>query len=139
MDIFSIIQIAIQYGPTIKSIIDEAVTNDDILTKVEALGPEVGGLIGTLGSQLFPQASPTLQKVGGVIAAFDPNTTKWLQGSLNALLSPSPNLTVDGKYGPKTTAAIIQLQTKLGLAPDGIAGQLTQAAIAAALAKLPNL
>lgn len=134
--ILSYIQLAIQFGPIIKGIIDEATTNDDILTKLEAEAAPVGNLIASLGAELFPQASPTLQKVGGVIAAFDPNTTKWLQGALNTLVSPSPNLTVDGLYGPKTKAAVIAVQTKLGLTSDGIAGQITQAAIQTALTKI---
>jgi putative chitinase len=72
-----------------------------------------------------------------LIAAFDPNTTKWLQGALNTLLALNPPLAVDGQYGPKTKAAVEQMQAKLGLVVDGLAGKLTQAAIDAALAKLP--
>ena len=70
------------------------------------------------------------------VAAFDPDVTKWLQGSLNVLLDPSPNLVVDGRYGTMTRNAVEQLQTKLGLRVDGWAGEITKAAIAAALAKL---
>ena len=62
--------------------------------------------------------------------------TKWLRGSLNALLDPSPNLLVDGLYGPLTRGAVERLQAKLGLKVDGWAGEITKAAIAAALAKL---
>jgi hypothetical protein len=136
---FALIQLAIQFEPAIKAIIDEATTNDDIVTKIKALSPSFASVLEGLGAEFFPGAAPALHLIGGVIAAFDPNTTKWLQGSLNTLLSPSPNLTVDGIYGPRTKAAVVQLQTKLGLTPDGIAGMLTQSAIAAALAKLPKL
>ena len=62
--------------------------------------------------------------------------TKWLQGSLNVLLDPSPNLVIDGRYGPMTRNAVEQLQAKLGLKVDGWAGEITKAAVAAALAKL---
>ena len=62
--------------------------------------------------------------------------TKWLRGSRNALLDPSPNLLVDGLYGPMTRNAVERLQAKLGLKVDGWAGEITKAAIAAALAKL---
>ena len=72
----------------------------------------------------------------GAIGAFDPNVTKWLQDALNKLVKPSPKLEVDGIYGPKTVAALEALQQSLGLKVDGLAGQLTQAAIIAELGKL---
>lgn len=139
MDILSIIQLVVQFAGPVKAIIDEATTNDDILTKVEKLSPSLANVLTGIGLTLFPKAAPTLHLVGGVIASFDPNTTKWLQGSLNVLLTPNPSLVVDGQYGPKTRAAVEQLQTKFGLTVDGLAGQLTQAAIQIALTKLPNL
>lgn len=139
MNVLSILQLAIQWGPAVKAILDEAATNDDIITKIQKLSPGLASVLEGIGAEFFPQAASQLHLVGGVLAAFDPNTTKWLQGSLNVLLSPSPNLTVDGLYGAKTKAAVILLQTKLGLAADGIAGQLTQAAIQVALSKLTTL
>lgn len=137
MDFASIlgyIQLAVQYGPTIKSIIDEATSNDEIVTKVTSLAPTVGSMVADLGAKLFPHSTSALQTVGAAIAAFDPNTTKWLQKSLNQMLALSPALDVDGIYGAKTQAAVSQLQTKLGLQVDGIAGKITQAAIQAATA-----
>ena len=139
MDPLSIIQLAIQYGPLVKNIVDVAMSNDDIVAKITGLSKPLASLLEGIGAKFFPQASPTLHIVGGVIAAFDPSTTKWLQGSLNVLVNPSPNLVVDGVYGPKTRAAVSALQAQLGLTVDGLAGQITQAAIAAALAKLPSL
>lgn len=137
--ILSIIQAVVQWAPAVKAIIDEAASNDDIVTKLESLAPGLGTLIQSAGAELFPQASATLQTVGGVIAAFDPNTTKWLQGSLNTFLSLSPPLVVDGLYGPKTMAAVQAAQTKLKITVDGIAGTITQGALQAALSNLPNL
>lgn len=139
MDWLSIVQLAIQYGPIVKGILDAGVSNQGIVATIKQDAAPVAPLLERIGSQLMPKAAPTLHVLAGAIAAFDPNTTKWLQGSLNALLSPSPNLVVDGKYGPKTVAAVETLQAQLGLKVDGLAGQLTQAAISAALAKLPNL
>lgn len=136
--ILSYVQLAVQYGPIVKQIIDEATSNDEIVQKVEALAAPVGGMIANLGAQLFPKSSGALQTVGAAIAAFDPNTTKWLQKSLNTMLSPSPNLEVDGIYGAKTQAAVVALQTKLGLTPDGIAGKITQAAINAVVGAAPK-
>lgn len=138
-DILSILQLAVSFGPTIKAIIDEAESNDTIIQKVTALSPTLANILTGVGAQLFPKAAPTLQLVGGVLSSFDPNTTKWLQGSLNSLLSLSPPLVVDGMYGPKTAAAVEQFQTKYKLTVDGIAGTITQAALQAVLAKLPTL
>jgi Putative peptidoglycan binding domain len=69
-------------------------------------------------------------------ATFDPNMTKRLQAELNKFLSPSPNLTVDGFYGPKTREAVEAAQRKLKITVDGWAGKVTQAAIQSALAKV---
>lgn len=131
-----ILQLAIEYGPTVKAIWDAGATNADVVAKIKAMSAPLAGLLEQVGAEFFPQAAPALHIIGGIVASFDPNTTKWLQGALNKLLDPSPGLAVDGQYGAKTKAAIEQLQTKLGLKVDGIAGQITQAAIAAALAKL---
>jgi murein L,D-transpeptidase YcbB/YkuD len=139
INILSVIELAVQFGPAVKAILDEASSNAGIVQKITALSPTLASLAEGLGAELFPNAAPTLHVVGGVIAAFDPNTTKWLQGALNALVAPVPPLVVDGSYGPKTTAAVEALQTKLGLTVDGLAGSITQAAIQAALAKLPTL
>lgn len=45
---------------------------------------------------------------------------------------PSPDLVVDGDIGPKTVAAIKELQAALHLLTDGIAGPITQSAFVAA-------
>lgn len=134
MDYLSIIQLAIQYGPLVKQIIDEATSNHDISTKVTSLAPTIGNVIADVGAKLFPHSTKDLQMVGGAIAAFDPNYAKWLQKSLNQMLALNPPLVVDGIYGEKTRDAVVKLQTKLGLTQiDGIAGKITQAAINAAL------
>jgi len=135
MDPLTIAQLAFSWGSTIKSILDQAMSNDDVVTKISKLAKPVGDLLSGLGGQLFPDVKPQLQVAAAAMAAFNPDVTKWLQGSLNALVVPSPNLAVDGQYGPKTKAAVAALQTKLGLTVDGWAGQMTQAAISAALTK----
>jgi peptidoglycan hydrolase-like protein with peptidoglycan-binding domain len=50
-----------------------------------------------------------------------------LQNGLNARLRPSPNLTPDGAYGPRTRGAVMQLQRENWLVVDGEAGACTQA------------
>jgi len=136
MDPLNLIQLAITYGLTIKRVIDVAVSNEDLISKLKEEAAPVASLLETLGSKLFPKAAPALHIAAGAIGAFDPSVTRWLQQSLNALLSPSPNLTVDGIYGPLTRAAVLRVQTQLGLTVDGFAGVLTRAAIDAAMGKL---
>lgn len=135
-DYFQIIQWAFQYGPSVKAAIDEAISNDDLTTKIRNIAGPLAPLLEQVGAQWFPKAAPALHVVGAVIATADPNATKWLQQALNQLATPSPNLVVDGVYGQATRAAVEQLQVQLGLTVDGLAGQLTQAAIQMALAKL---
>ena len=43
-----------------------------------------------------------------------------LQRTLNARMNPSPELSVDGDFGPATKTALVQFQTVHGLAADGI-------------------
>jgi peptidoglycan hydrolase-like protein with peptidoglycan-binding domain len=139
MNTFAIIQLFLSSASSIKAIYDAATSNKSVVDEITALSKPVADLLTKFGQEFFPKASPTIALVGGVIAAFDPNTTKWLQGALNVLLALDPPLRVDGQYGPKTKAAVEKLQTKLGLVVDGLAGKITQAAIATALAKLPVL
>jgi len=61
----------------------------------------------------------------------------WVQDTLNKVLIPSPNLDVDGDYGPKTIAAIKRFQASKGLEADGQVGPATVDALDAALAKKP--
>ena len=59
----------------------------------------------------------------------DPDdTTSWLQDALNRL-GATPKLTVDGQYGPGTTAAVRWFQALAGVPIDGVAGEVTRAAI----------
>jgi peptidoglycan hydrolase-like protein with peptidoglycan-binding domain len=141
-NILSVLQLVVGLVPAIKGIYDAASTNLGVVDEIKKLSGPVASLLQSIGAEFFPKANPTIAIVGGLIAAFDPNTTKWLQGSLNTLLAGTAGyvpLVVDGQYGPKTRAVVEQIQTKLGLTVDGLAGKLTQAAIDAAIAKLPVL
>ena len=60
-------------------------------------------------------------------AAVD-ESTEWLQEALNDL-GAEPPLLVDGRYGPSTTEAVKWLQRIASLKVDGIAGEVTRAAI----------
>jgi len=139
MDWLTIIPLVMKYGPDVVSLITQAVSNEDLETKLRNLSAPVASLIENIGSTLFPQASSTLHIVAGAIAAFNPDLVKWIQSGLSAVMTPSPNLVVDGIYGPKTKAAIQAFQKQQGLVIDGIAGALTQAAIDGLLASQPRL
>jgi peptidoglycan hydrolase-like protein with peptidoglycan-binding domain len=132
----AVVQLALQFAPLVKKVLDESTSNEDATTKLKALSPDLPNALQTIGSALFPKAAPNLRIIAGAIGAFDPNVTRWLQQSLNKLLKPNPNLEVDGIYGPKTVEAVEALQQKLGLKADGLVGHLTQAAIIAELGKL---
>lgn len=127
------IQKLIAAAPALTRIIQEAKSNDDILSKLQTMAPDLAPLLTSIGKELFPAAVGPIQAVGGAIAAYGTELTKWLQTACNQLLTPSPHLVVDGNYGPRTRAAVEQLQKQLGLTVDGLAGKLTQAAIARAL------
>src|SRR5215475_12080548 len=135
MNTLQIMQLAFQWGPTIKSIIDISSSNEDLISKLKELAAPVAGLLETEGARLFPKAASALHIAAGAIAAFDPNVTKWLQGTLNNYLSLEPPLVVDGVYGEHTRDAVTKLQEKLGLTVDGFFGQKTRLAFEAVLAK----
>lgn len=61
-------------------------------------------------------------------AAKPDEETRWLQESLNDL-GANPQLIVDGRYGPETTEAVNWFQALASLKVDGIAGEVTRAAI----------
>jgi len=64
--------------------------------------------------------------------ALDVTTPRGLQAALNAA-GAAPPLVVDGKIGPRTTAAIAAFQASHGLTADGRIGPATRAALIQAL------
>ena len=128
----TLISTSVQVAGQVKELLDKgSVTQQSLQTAVPQIVPQLA----SLGASLFPKVAPELQAVAAASATFDPNVTKWLQGSLNKLLTPSPNLEVDGVYGPKTQEAVEAVQKQLGIPVDGWAGEVTQGAIMAALTK----
>ncbi len=123
----SIIQLI---GP-IASAIETGVSVNSVGSLIQ--NPTVLNIFQTLGSQLFPKAAPAIALAGSLIASYSPNYVKWLQGTLNAYLKPATPLVVDGLYGPHTIAAVEAAQEKLGIKVDGMAGDITMAALSAIL------
>jgi peptidoglycan hydrolase-like protein with peptidoglycan-binding domain len=138
-DAITEIQLAVQFGGAIKSAIDVANSNADIIDKIKQLGPYVAPILEHIGASLFPNAKKELHIAAGAMAAFDPNVTKWVQGALNNVVTPSPALDVDGIYGPKTKAAVEKFQADNKLTSDGWAGTITRNAIDAILTAKLNL
>lgn len=131
-------------GPAIiKQALDEALSNDDIVTKIEKEFTLLMPGIVQVGSSLFPKASSSLQIVGATVATYNQTIVTWAQNALNALASSGKinldaPLVVDGLYGPKTTAAIQAFERAYGVASSGhgVLDQLVQGALQVATATL---
>ena len=92
MNVLSIVQLVAGLVPAVKGILDAATSNGDIVTRLKNVSTPLAGVLEQVGASLFPKVAPELHVAAGAVAAFDPDVTKWLQGSLNVLLDPSPNL-----------------------------------------------
>jgi peptidoglycan hydrolase-like protein with peptidoglycan-binding domain len=133
LTVLTLISTAVQVAGSVKALLDQGgVTKQSLQTTV----PQVIPQLTEIGAALFPKVAPEMQVVAAATATFDPNVTKWLQIALNKLVTPGPNLTVDGVYGPRTREAVEAAQKKLGITVDGWAGEITQGAIQTALSKL---
>jgi hypothetical protein len=137
MDWFSLVPLLVRAIPIVKSIIDVANSNEEIVQKIDKAGEGIADLLQNVGTALFPKVAEPLKKAAGAFAAFDPDVTVWLQNSLNSLFDAG--LVPDGVYGPLTRKAVEDAQAKLGLKVDGWAGSLTRTAIDNALSSKPVL
>jgi len=81
-------------------------------------------------SFLLPLTSSALISFPNVIDTREEKIN--LQTVLNSVLSPSPNLTVDGVLGSRSTFAIKTFQTLKGLVADGVVGPATRSALMSA-------
>ena len=77
-----------------------------------------------VGAAMFPSVDAQAQKVLAAIHLGYPEATKWVQASLNAIQATGyihygDPLVIDGDFGPKTFAAVVTLQAKLGLKATG--------------------
>lgn len=135
MDLLGLIPTLLSSASAISSIVTIAQGNSDIVTKIRDLLPHLAGPMEALGGMLFPNVRPELHIAAVAMTQYDTDLNKWVQGGLNAFVVPSPNLKVDGVYGPKTKAACAALQSQLGMKVDGWAGNLVQLALMQLMAK----
>lgn len=135
MDWLALIPTLLSAAGTIREIVAIAGSNASIVEKVVSSLPVLAPALEKYGADFFPNVKPALRIAAAAMTAYDSNTTKWIQGALNAMLELDPPLKVDGSYGPKTKAAVELAQAKLGLKVDGWAGQLTNNALQAFLAR----
>jgi Putative peptidoglycan binding domain len=133
LTVLTLISTAVQVAGSVKGLLDQGGVT---IQSLQTTAPQIIPQLASIGAALFPKVAPEMQVVAAASATFDPNVTKWLQAALNKLVTPSPNLTVDGVYGPATRAPVEAAQKKLGLIVDEWAGDLTQGAIQTALSKL---
>jgi len=129
MNWLALIPMLMSSASAINSIVTIAQNNDDIVSKIRETLPHLAEPLETLGGLLFPGVKPALHIAAVAMTQYDTDLNKWIQGGLNAFVTPSPNLVVDGVYGPKTAAAVKAFQAQLGLTVDGWAGNLVQTAL----------
>jgi peptidoglycan hydrolase-like protein with peptidoglycan-binding domain/DNA invertase Pin-like site-specific DNA recombinase len=94
----------------------------------QAAGLRVDGVVGPRTRRALGRASrPALRRGAGYAEPAGAPRVRRLQRELRrAGLRPGP---VDGKFGPRTEAAVIRLQRRRGLSPDGVVDPRTRAAL----------
>lgn len=128
----------------IQGAVQEATSNDDLITKLRSIGSSTFSVLTDIGATILPQVAPALHAAAAAMTIFDTgDTKKWLQNALNLYVVPTPLLVVDGIIGKKTMAAMATAQTKLAaqfgitVKADGWAGMISQGLLQAAVALLP--
>ena len=104
---------------TIKKITTTTTTQTTVTKPQATIIPKTSTLIST----------PTTSTVTDSLNLNTKSGRIYLQTLLNTLLSPSPNLTLDGVIGNLSKAAIKRFQTSSNLVADGIVGSKTKAAL----------
>lgn len=123
------IPLYLKYGQQVTDIWNAAKTNDDFMVKVQKMLPMVAKAAHEMSGTFLPDVASTVQEIAAAALTFNTELVKYAQRACNQILDLKPPLDVDGMYGPKTTAAVKQLQKQLGLTPDGWFGKLTEAAV----------
>ena len=103
------------------------------IARARAASRESRSVVGAMRALLIPAAesprSAVAVKVDAVHEGSVGESVKSLQRTLNARLEPSPNLDVDGEFGPLTKKAVVRFQRDHNLEPSGNAGKDTWQAL----------
>lgn len=134
MNPLALLGLVTTYGPIIQWAWQTATSNQGFIAKIEAEIPVLAQYAPAIVGMVLPSQASNAQKLATAAVVLNSSLVRYAQQACN--LIDNAGLQVDGFWGPKTAAAFKDLQTKLGLTPDGILGKLTEAAIKKAL---PNL
>ena len=109
---------------------------NDIRTITRVINGGYNGLAGrqALFDEIWPIASDDIKAPPAWKEAQPDEETHWLQEALNDL-GAQPQLLVDGRYGPETAEAVKWFQRQASLQVDGVAGEVTRAALRLRLAQ----
>jgi peptidoglycan hydrolase-like protein with peptidoglycan-binding domain len=113
----------------IVAIWNSGTSNDSIADRLKQLVPLSVPILEQIAALYFPKIAPQLHSVAGALVG-NPNAVKYLQSALNILVSPSPNLAVDGIYGPRTLAAVHAFQKQNGFDTTGFLSETEDAVLA---------
>ena len=99
-------------------------------------GLAIDGLVGQHTQAALRRAAALLRPGAGYGSPGGSPRVRTLQRQLRSVAnSPGP---VDGRFGPRTEAAVLRFQGQQGLAPDGVVGELTRAALRRRLAQVSH-
>ena len=112
------------------------------LAKVAAVVQQtpIAATLADIGGAMFPTLDPELHAAAAALVHAHPDNTAYVQDTLNFISStsyiklPAP-LVVDGVWGPKTSAAVSMLQTKLGVPTTGFLADAEYAGLSVLVSK----
>ena len=115
--------------------LNEYADRNDIRTITRVINGGYNGLAArqALFDEIWPIANDD-DRASPAWTEANADETRWLQEALNDLGS-DPQLLVDGRYGPETAEAVKWFQRQASLQVDGVAGEVTRAAIGLRLAQ----
>lgn len=140
--LFAVLPELIQLAPKVVSAWNSTASNNG-LAKITAVVRQtsIANVLAEIGAAEFPNLAPELHAAAAALAHLHSDNTAYAQDALNIIASTGyikldAPLVVDGKWGPKTKAAVVALQAKLGLPINGFLADAEYTAINALLAKV---
>jgi peptidoglycan hydrolase-like protein with peptidoglycan-binding domain len=84
----------------------------------------IASTLADIGAATFPTLAPELHAAAAALVHAHPDNTAYVQDTLNFInatgyIKLDAPLVVDGSWGPKTKAAVMMLQAKLGVPSTG--------------------